>query len=261
MTPDQLERATAISQLMLPHCISLFWHDASARWPRRIRGGSCCILHIADRLIGVTAAHVIEELQKDRSTTPGLVCQLGGAGYDPRPFVIGWDTALDIATFSVPPHVMASSGGRPIEIAPGAWPPPRPQDGEALALVGFPELSIKAEADFSAAFYAFGALAIADTVTDGEILVSYDSTRDIDLSGRGLPALGSKMSGCSGGPVLAVRAKGDSLILFPVGIIFRGPGGRASGASIGFDMIRARRIHMIRDDGTLDQAATGWLPG
>jgi hypothetical protein len=259
LSPSQLERARAISQRVLPYCISLFWHDTALPWPRRIRGGSCFVLHIGDHFIGVTAAHVIEELQRDRSETGGLVCQLGGTGYDPRPLVIGWDPLLDVATFSVPPHPMAACGGRPIEIAPGDWPPPRPQDGEALILIGFPELSIRTEVDFSAAFYAFGALALADSVTDREILVSYDPKRDIDLSGIGLPPLGFNMSGCSGGPVLAVRRQRESLMSFPVGFILRGPR-KNSESTIEFDMIRARLIHMIREDGTLDQAKTGWLP-
>src|SRR5262249_51642223 len=146
-------------------------------WPRPIRGGSCFVLHIGDRFIGVTAAHVIEELQRDRSVKGGLVCQLGGTGYDPRPFVIGYDAKLDIATFSVPPHAMAACGGRAIEIAIGDWPPPRPQDGEALILIGFPLRSIRTETDFSTTFYALGVLGIADTVTDREILVSYDPKR------------------------------------------------------------------------------------
>jgi hypothetical protein len=258
---DQLERARAISQSLLPHCISLFWHDTAASWPRRLRGGSCFVLHIGGRFIGVTAAHVIEELQQDRSITGGLVCQLGGTGYDPRPLVIGWDPVLDVATFSVPAHAMAACGGRPIEIAPGDWPPPSPQDGEALVLIGFPEQSMKAEADFSAAFYAFGALAIIDSVTDREILATYDPNRDIDVNGSGLPPLGFNMSGCSGGPVLAVRRHGESQRSFPVGFILRAPRRESTSASsMGFDMIRARRIHMIREDGTLDQPAMGWLP-
>jgi hypothetical protein len=195
----------------------------------------------------------------DRSVTGGLVCQLGGTGYDPRPFVIGYDTKFDIATFSVPPHAMAACGGRAIEIATGDWPPPRPQDGEALILIGFPELSIRTKADFSTAFYALGVLGIADTVTDREILVSYDPKRDIDLSGTSLPPLGFNMGGCSGGPVLAVRSVGQSLISFPVGLILRGPR-KTSESIIEFDMIGARLIHIIRKDGTLDQAETGWLP-
>jgi hypothetical protein len=260
LSPRQLERARGVSQSMLPHCISLFWHDTTAPWPRRIRGGSCFVLHIGGRFIGVTAAHVIQELQRDRSVTNGLVCQLGGTGYDPRPLIIGYDTELDVATFSVPPHAMAACGGRPIEIAIADWPPPPPQDGEALVLIGFPELSIKAETDFSAAFYAFGALAIAEAVTDDQIVISYDPARDIDLLGHGLPPLGFNLSGCSGGPVLAVRAQGESLTSFPVGFIFRGPRKSSSDSALGFDLIRARRIHMIRADGTLDRAATGWLP-
>jgi hypothetical protein len=260
LSPNLLEDCRAIADSLLPYCISLFWHDSAAGWPRRIRGGSCFVLHIGDRFIGVTAAHVIEALQRDRSSTGGLFCQLGKTGYDPRPFVIGWDTRLDVATFSVPPHAIAACGGRPVDVAISDWPSPHPRDGEALVLTGFPESSIRTEADFSAAFYAYGALTVAETVTDTEILVTYDPARDRDLIGHCPPPLGFNMSGCSGGPVFAVRRDGESVRSYPVGLIFRGPGERPSGSTMGFDIIRARRIHMIREDGTLDQAGSGWLP-
>ncbi len=48
---------------------------------------------------------------------------------------------------------------------------------------------------------------------------------------------------------------------FPVGLISRGPRDVGKGEIASFDIIRARRIHCLKRDGTLEKpSGGGWLP-
>jgi hypothetical protein len=68
------------------------------------------------------------------------------------------------------------------------------------------------------------------------------------------------MSGCSGGPVILFKTVNGLLRWFPVGLIYKGPDGKAEGELASFDRIHIRRLHFIRPDGSIDEPDQGWLP-
>jgi hypothetical protein len=70
------EFASEVSNFTLRVCTPLYWHDRRVPFPKDVRGGSSFIVRFGDRLIGITAAHVLQEYRDDREENPALVCQL-----------------------------------------------------------------------------------------------------------------------------------------------------------------------------------------
>jgi hypothetical protein len=134
-----------------------------------------------------------------------------------------------------------------------------------MSIVGYPENLRREIAPGHVEFAAWGALAIADAITDREIITTYDPAREIvsPLAPDGLPPLGFNLSGCSGMPVILHKAVNGIQRFFPVGLILRGPTGAAPGgapddrAALGdlgnFDRIHIRRLHYLQEDGTILQ--------
>lgn len=256
--PDDPDFFRQIADFGLKVCIPLYWHDRAVRWPKRVRGASCFAIRFSDRIVGITAAHVLEEYRSDRLQTATLVCQLGNAEFDLNGAVI--DKDLDLTTFAVSEADLGS--GRIAIDCSKEWPPPTPDHGRALSLVGFPEVTREVQPDLSAVLGAYGALAVVDAITDREIVVTYEPTLVRPLAGapQGLPPLRFNMSGCSGGPAITHGMRNGLHRWFPVGIIVGGSGASAGGAMEQFDMIRIRRINRVRQDGTIDRPSLGWLP-
>jgi hypothetical protein len=79
------------------------------------------------------------------------------------------------------------------------------------------------------------------------------------MAGVPKPPLGFNMSGCSGGPALMHGIQNGLHRWFLSGFIIRGSG-ISEGDAQEFDIVRLRRIHFIKSDGTLSRALSGWLP-
>jgi hypothetical protein len=147
------------------------------------------------------------------------------------------------------------------------WPPPEPEHGRPIQLVGYPEIIRRVNEDLSGIYEAYGALTTVEHVTDRDLLVIYDPAqtpvRPLEHAAAGLPPPRFDMSGCSGGPAIAHGEVGGLHRWFPVGIIVAGSSDVGSdGVTKEFDMIRVRRIDRIRPDGTIDRtSSSGWLPG
>jgi hypothetical protein len=249
-----------IANFALAACKPLFWHDRSVRWPKDVHGGSCFVLRFGNTIIGVTAAHVVQQYEAARAQTLALVCQLGNIEFDLAAAMIDRDDDLDIATFSVTSDQLKRLNGFAFDCT-GAWPPPTPDRTRAISLVGCPEQTRIIRSDLGADFAAYGALGAVDDINDRDILVTYDPSRDqMMVSAVPVPPLGFNMSGCSGGPAIIHGERAGLHRWYPVGMILRGPGSFTSGDAAAFDMIRVRRIHFVRTDGTIDPPSSGWLP-
>jgi len=69
------------------------------------------------------------------------------------------------------------------------------------------------------------------------------------------------LSGCSGGPAFLIKTIRGLLRWIPVGLIHKGPIGKAAeGELAGLDRIHIRRIHYLNSDGTIKEPDSGWLP-
>jgi hypothetical protein len=253
---------TEVSNFTLRVCTPIYWHDRRLPFPKEMRGGSCFTLRFGERLFGVTAAHVLQAYRDAREQNAATVCQLRLMEFAFHDVVIDSDVALDIATFSVSEDQLKAINGTAIDCT-GQWPPPVPARMRAVSLAGFPEVLRITHPDRSAEFNAYGGLSAIEDFSEREVLLTFDPKREQSLSGLPLPPLGFNMSGCSGGPALIHGSRNGLHRWFPLGIIVCGSNRDSMnnrGDADAFDTIRVRRIHFVREDGTINHPTSGWLP-
>jgi hypothetical protein len=260
--PMSADFLNEVSNFTLSICMPLYWHDRRMPFPKDMRGASCFILRFGNRLVGVTAAHVIDIYRNDRSLNPGLVCQLRLKEFALHDAIIDHDSNLDIATFAISESDLQQINGTAIDCT-GQWPPPAPTRMRAVSLAGFPEILRVTHADRSGDFRAYGGLSAIEDFSERDILLTFDPKREQPLNGLPVPPLGFNMNGCSGGPTLMHGQRNGLHRWFPVGFIVGGSNRDTKeerGDAETFDTIRVRRIHCLREDGTIDRPEPGWLP-
>jgi hypothetical protein len=126
MAEDQLDKETMeqLAAFSLRVCAPLYWHDMAVRWPKVLSGGSCFVLRFGDRLVGVTACHVLDAFLNAKAKTPTLICQFQNIAFNLAATVIDSDPELDIATFGVSESDLAQTGKIAIDCS-DAWSTPK----------------------------------------------------------------------------------------------------------------------------------------
>jgi hypothetical protein len=251
--------ADEISAHTLKVARPLFWH-IGARNEGVPRGATAFILRFEHRFVAVTADHVIEEYFADLDADKRTMCQLSSCRVWPEKSLIARSTTLDMASFEIDPGQLAGMGADTIDCR-GQWPPPDVSVGDSLTLTGFLDTQ---RAKIAAGHYemrAWGAHGIADAVTERDIVTIYDPESALSPHDAvAKPPVGFNMSGCSGGPVILVKQVNGLVRWFPVGLIYKGPNGKAEGELASFDRIHTRRLHFLQPNGSINEPNTGWLP-
>lgn len=258
---DEMTLAQELANLTLRIATPISWHDRKEGWPKRVYGGTCFFLRFANGVIGVTANHVVDVLQKALSDNPNTVCQIRTSKpVDLPKIIIDRCERLDIATFGVSEDFIATIGATVLDCRL-EWPPPEPVVGRAVSFCGFPEAERHTPERGVLTAFACGSVAMIDDVTERDLIVTYDPTRDKPAPwAPWTQPLGYNMSGCSGGPVLSHGIKNGLQRWFPIAMIIRGPRGQGTGETSEWDMVTMRRIDKIQQDGGIDGKDTGWLP-
>jgi hypothetical protein len=237
----------------------LFWH-IGVRNSGAPKGASAFILRFEKRFVAVTADHVIDQYLSDLEADKRTICQLSTCQVWPERTLISRSKKLDLATFEIDPDLLIVIGAHTIDCR-GQWPPPNVEVGDTLTLTGFLDKQRTKLAQNHYEFEAWGAHGIADAVTEREIVTVYDPAHVLEPDITVMkPPLGLNMSGCSGGPVVLVKQINGLLRWFPVGLIYKGPDGKAEGEFASYDRIHIRRIHFLKADGTINDPDVGWLP-
>jgi len=260
-SPAELALAEALADFTLKVATPIAWHDRKEGWPKRIYGGTCFFLRFASGIIGVTANHVVEALQKAIADNSNTVCQIRTSKpIDLLGLIVDRCPRWDIATFRVSEELVEAIGATVLDCT-GDWPPPEPVVGRAVTFCGFPEAERATPEPGVVAAFACGSVAMIDAVTERDLIVTYDPARDeVAPWAPSKPPLGYNMSGCSVGPVLSHGTHNGLQRWFLVAMIIRGPKDKGAGEAEGWDMITMRRIDAIQPDGTIKHEDSGWLP-
>jgi hypothetical protein len=255
-----LDFAAEISGFMAAACKALYWHEGVKTWPQKsLQGGSCFVLRLPGGLVGVTAAHVVAAYRTAQAEASSLVvCQLGYAPFNLSKHIIDLDDDLDIATFAVSQSVVDLARIAPLDCTV-RWPPPAPRRGSFVTLIGFPELLRRSHPGDRVEFQAYGGFTAVEDVTERDIMLVYDPSRERPLAGvPELPPLHLNLSGASGGLVFEHEFRNGLFNWWPVGLIVKGPGAQTQGLDI--DMIVPRQLRFVRADGSIVRAPEDWLP-
>jgi len=236
----------------------LFWGVRAADRKHSLRNGTAFFLDAGEGPFGVTAHHVIAEYQEQRAAGAVVGLQLSDLqiDFEGRHSIIATHEALDIATFRVSREEIESINKTVLTGHQSEWPPFPPQQGRGIYFAGFPgcERVHLTRSDISFGVASGGG--IASSVSDIDISMQIERGHLIPVLGEGLPPENVNFGGISGGPMLTVTERRGLRGWSLGGVIYQGPSTSAdpNEAIVGLEIIRARRAHFIRPDGTLDVA-------
>jgi hypothetical protein len=224
------------------------------------RNGTAFFLDAGNGPIGVTACHVIEGYLADCETRDVTSLRLGArAGnslaIDWNARVIDADRKLDIATFSIKEAEVHSLERIILTGHQKEWPPKPPQEDRGIYYCGFAGVGTL---QISGAAVSFGAVCgsgVASSISESDVSTLIDRQYLTPVLGEGVPPENFDFGGISGGPMITVT-EGSLRGWALAGVIYEGPNPSSDPAEAiaGLDIIRARRAHFIRQDGTLDVA-------
>lgn len=209
----------------------------------------------------MTANHVIAAFERARGQAAEIISLLRTVRFDLAGALLDRDVELDLATFRVTEDQLIESGAIALDCRQ-EWPRPKLDPGRELSLAGYPEDFKQPLPPDRYEFRALVYLTRAEDVTEQNIIVTYEPTRDRRVvAAPQFPELGANWSGCSGGPVLMHVERNGCHRSFPVGVIAEGPRFAPDGEKREFDQFISRRIHFLNAEGRIQTSSSGLLPG
>lgn len=192
--------ADVYRDILKKSCAPIFWYRADPRDRSILHNGTVTFVRTPERLIGVTAGHVLRAYLADEQRS-GITLQIWDAHVtDMRDRIIGLDDRLDIGTFCVDDLFLKAVGK---EIVPlGNWPPRPPQEGRGIMLAGYPAVEREAVSN-DVTFGLFTALVTARTVTDKQITWLIEPDAQLPNAKIPAPPPGYGLGGVSGGPLIS----------------------------------------------------------
>jgi len=223
-------------------CAPVFWHRRAAADTTEIcDNGTLTFVNTGKRLLGVTAAHVVEGFNTAKAsreiTLQVMNAELEG-GFD----VIDIDPNLDVATISLNLGFLKKLGKAVVPLE--GWPPLAPEEGRGIMLAGYPGLDRLTLPTKQVSWGLFTAMSIARRVTNHQI--TWLLEREHGVPHPHIPDLppNRALGGISGGPLIAWFET-------PSHVIYPRLGGIISQASAALENVVARRADFIQADGRI----------
>jgi hypothetical protein len=236
----------------------LIWTVDGGNGLKRVKGGTVFFLDTSEAVFAVTADHVVREFFAD-SQIPNVHAAIAAHGKSPMRIpladrIIDANAEIDIATFHVFPSERQYLEKNPLKGHVREWPPKLAEVNGPATYCGFPGVGRRPVAGGM----SFGAVPMGGIVTSShETMISIQIEREyyVRLVGDADMPENFNFGGMSGGPLIAIVQAEIMRTWKPAGVIISGPNpGDAPDQDFipGFEVIRARPIHFIKADGTLD---------
>lgn len=250
--PEERILHRKVTDITLKIARPLVRYNERKPWPKSLSGGSCFILRFDDRLIGVTANHVIDVFQEDEKEDGDNKCILRTVPFDLMKKLLARSAELDLATFAITEDELAASEALALDCRSANWPPLTPLENDPISFAGFPEEGATPSFPYHVTFPAFMSLSRIQGITQRDIIATYEPNRDSRVvANERFPEVGANLSGCSGGPVILHYERNKAHHFCPVGMIMAGSKGEGAGLMSEFDTLHFRRIHFIQPDGSI----------
>jgi hypothetical protein len=223
-------------------CAPIYWFDLEDTQARILNNCTLTFVQTPDRLIGITAAHVIRGYLSDYNTHK-IALQVFDALVEYLD-IIDISDENDIATISVDNELLDKIGKEIVPLT--CWPPREPQEGRGIMLAGYPGVDRIVPEHLEVDWGLFTALGVARRVTETQItwLVERDHVVKADV----IPTLPPHrtLGGISGGPLIAFFETSNFLSYYVIAAI-------VSQAHEGLEYVVAKRADCIRADGTIER--------
>jgi hypothetical protein len=256
--PHGLEKAEL--EFVFSITAPFFWVLRDSNGNEKMKNGSLFFMDVGKGVFAVTASHVVEECLKDTRSPKFVQCMIGGHGPGHTVYlhlndrVIASHCEIDIATLRVTRAEVELTGRSILTGCQEEWPPRLADINCGLTYCGLPgkerQWLARRELDF-------GYVTMAGYATNAhETCISIQIERDklMPVFGKGNLPGNYDFRGMSGGPVLAIVETPALRLWKPAGVIFQGPNRDPAESIQGLEIIRARPVHFINPDGTLDIA-------
>ncbi len=237
----------------------LFWTLRDSSGNETVKGGSLFFLDTGEGVFAVTAAHVVATCREDSRSPKFVQSMIGSNCGVSLPIhlgdrIIDAHEDIDIATFRVTREEIQYIGRIPLTGCQKTWPPRLADVDGGVTYCGFPGYGRRSLAP---RLRSFGSVPMTGSAASAhETCVSIQIERDklIRVLGDEEMPENFDFGGMSGGPVLAIVQTGTLRSWRPAGVIFQGPNpsGDPAESIRGLEIIRARPVHFINSDGTLD---------
>jgi hypothetical protein len=195
-------------------CAPIYWYRRDRMDLAILNSGTVTFLQTPERLLGVTAAHVLNGYLRDAAAGPITLQVFDAVIDDMQARVVHLPDHLDIATFAVDDALLTRLGKRAVPLA--NWPPRVPKEGRGIMLAGYPAVERVAEGN-RVNFGLFTALVIARRVTD--VQITWLVEREAMLPDARVPAppLNYGLGGISGGPLITWLESEQHIATFALG--------------------------------------------
>jgi hypothetical protein len=180
-------------------CVPIYWFRLDTEKKEIAHNGTLTIVQTPKRLLGVTAAHVFQQYQKDLERGSVRLQLMNEVVDDLCERVVEISEKFDIATFALDDELVSRLGCTPL----GNWPPKPPQEGKGIMIAGYPGIDRIESKSFTVNFGLFTVIGVARTVSDRQI--TWLLEREHQIANNKIPNLPYEydLGGISGGPVLS----------------------------------------------------------
>lgn len=268
--PDEAHKAEAIAMILAglgevelhiaaSYTTPFFWVVRYSDGSEQLKGGSLFFLDTGTRMFGVTAAHVVEGCLNDGKSSPFVQCMLGSNGkeslaFKPKERLIDFHPDIDIATFRFSAEEINYINRSVLRGSHQGWPPPIPQDERGVICCGFPGRGRRVIRPREISFGLFALGGIVSNCREQSLSILIERENLTQILGKEIMPENYDFGGVSGGPVIAIVESPTLRSWQPAGVIIQGPNpsGIQSESIVGLEIIRARPIHFIKEDGSLD---------
>jgi hypothetical protein len=240
----------------------LFWilRDSSSGH-EMVKNGSLFFLDAGKGAFAVTASHVVTECLNDTKSPMFVQCMIGGHGKVAHAFnlgdrIIDAHRDIDIATLRFRPAEVEALGRTVLTGVQKMWPPRLAEVDGDVTYCGFPGNGRRWLAPRQISFGCVPMAGIATSTRETSISIQIEREKMMRVLGDEDMPVNFDFGGMSGGPVLAIVETGTIRSWKPAGVIIEGPNPSVDPAEsiLGLEIIRARPVHFINPDGTLDIA-------
>ena len=221
-------------------CVPIYWFDMDQTDQGILHNGTLTVVQTNQRLLGITAEHVIAAYLTDRKDL-NVRLQIGNAIVE-NVEIIDKSERVDIATVAIDPVLLSKLGK---DVTPlSVWPPRPPDEGRGIMFAGYPGGERLEEGDFELSFGLYTAVGVARHVTDEQITWVGDRDFVIDHPNIPTPPPGYDSGGISGGPLISWFETETHVAHYCLsGII--------SQAHAELEYLVAKRADFIRGDGSI----------
>lgn len=181
----------------------IYWYDDNKEVGKKVlHNGTMFFVNTGDRIIGITADHVLKGFETDFAENSAIECALIDKRFHPSKCLIDRDEKQDIATFSISKQFLYKLDRS--AHSPPSWPPELLKSSEIPIICGLPGC-LRIENGYTIDWAHWIGILWIDEPGPYNSLIEIDRKNIVDDPNIQTLPEGKSLGGCSGGPMFAME--------------------------------------------------------